>query len=393
MSFVSPSFDRRRFAVALAGACAFANLYATQPLLPLLGDAFGAAPGEAGLTLTAGILSTALAAPLAGLLADGWGRKRVIVAAIFALALPTLLAGLADSLTTLLVWRFLQGLCLPFIFAVTVAYVGEEWEPKESAAVTGLYVAGTILGGFAGRLIAGFAAEAAGWRGAFFALALFDAALGCAVAAWLPRETKFRRGDGLRAALAAMTGHLRDPRLRAAFAVGFCILFSLVSTFTYVSFRLADPPYDLGAAALGGVFVVYLAGAAASPIAGRLAGRMDARLVMALGGAIGVAGLAVSLADPLWLVMVGLALASVGIFIAQSVATGYVAQTGAAARSAAVGLYVAAYYFGGSLGAVIPALPWRLAGWPGVAATVAAAQALIVALAWRYWRPLKQNTV
>ncbi len=380
------TFDRRRVAVAVSGACSFANLYATQPLLPLLGEQFAASPAEAGMTLTAGILSVALAAPAAGLLADGWGRKRVIVAAIFAVGLLTLPAGLAGGLGEVVVWRFLQGLCLPFIFAVTVAYVGEEWEPKEAAAVTGFYIAGTIVGGFMGRLIAGFVAEAAGWRAAFFALAALDVLMGLAVAAWLPRETRFKPGSGLRAALSAMAGHLRDPRLRAAFLVGFCLLFVLVTTFTYINFRLADPPYDFGAAALGAVFVVYLAGAAASPVAGRLAGRIGPRAVVALGGSVAICGLLITLAQPLWLIVSGLAVTTVGVFMAQSVATGYVAQTGAAARSAAVGLYVAAYYFGGGMGAVIPAGPWRWAGWPGVVALTVAAEIVIITAAWVWWR-------
>ena len=378
--------DRRRFAVAVCGACAFANLYATQPLLPLLGDEFSAAPAQASFTLTAGILSVALTAPVAGLLADGWGRKRVIAAAVLALAVPTALAGLAGGLTELVVWRFLQGLCLPFIFAVTVAYIGEEWEPKDAAAVTGVYIAGTVVGGFMGRLVAGFVAEIAGWRGAFFALAALDAVMGLLIAWWLPRETRFKPGAGLRAALSAMAGHLKDPRLRAAFGVGFCLLFVLVATFTYAGFRLADPPYNFGAAALGAMFVVYLAGAASSPVAGRLAGRFGHRKVAVLGAVVAMCGLAVTLAQPLWAIILGLAIATAGIFITQSVATGYVAMTGAAARSAAVGLYVMAYYLGGSAGAVVPAAAWRLAGWPGVVAMVIVAELFILASAWLFWR-------
>lgn len=384
------SFDRRRLAVAVCGACAFANLYATQPLLPLLGDEFSAAPAQAGFTLTAGILSVALTAPVAGLLADGWGRKRVIVAAVLALAVPTALAGLAGSLGELVAWRFLQGLCLPFIFAVAVAYVGEEWEPKDAAAVTGFYIAGTVIGGFLGRLVAGAVAEIAGWRGAFFALAALDALMGWVIAVWLPRETRFKPGAGVRTALSAMAGHLKDPRLRAAFGVGFCLLFVLVATFTYVGFRLADPPYGFGAAALGAVFVVYLAGAASSPVAGRLAGRWGHRKVAALGAAIAICGLLISLAQPLWLIIAGLAVATAGIFVTQSVATGYVALTGASARSAAVGLYVAAYYLGGSAGAVVPAAAWRVAGWPGVVAMVIVAELFILASAWLFWRDRPQ---
>lgn len=380
------SIDTRRLAVAISGASAFANLYATQPLLPLLGEALNVTPAAASLTVTAGILSVALMAPVAGLLADGWGRKRVIVAAMLTLALPTLLAGLAGGLTELALWRFVQGLCLPFIFAVTVAYIGEEWPPREAAAVTGVYVAGTIIGGFMGRLTAGFVADLAGWRAAFFVLAGLNLAMAAAVALWLPRETGFVRAAGMAATLRAMGGHLRDRRLVAAFAVGFAILFCLVATFTYVNFLLAAPPYDLSTAALGAVFVVYLSGAAASPLAGRLSGRIGARAVMGLGGGLAVAGLLVTLATPLPVIIAGLAMTCTGIFITQSVATGYVAATGAAARSAAVGLYVSAYYLGGSVGAVVPGLAWHAAGWPGVAALTIAVQGLIVALALIFWR-------
>ena len=62
----------------------------------------------------------------------------------------SLRAALATDVQTLIAWRFLQGLLLPPIFAVTVAYIGDEWPPGDIAGVAGVYMAGSSLGGFAG---------------------------------------------------------------------------------------------------------------------------------------------------------------------------------------------------------------------------------------------------
>ncbi|HYD30532.1 MAG TPA: MFS transporter [Azospirillaceae bacterium] len=378
--------DRRRAAVALSGACAFLNLYATQPLLPPIEQAFGVSPAEASLSVTAGTLAVGLVAPFAGMLADRWGRKAVIVGAILLLVLPTLLVAQAGGLWELVAWRFVQGLCLPFIFAVTVAYVGEEWEPRDAAAVASIYISGTIMGGFSGRFLSGLVGAWAGWREAFVVLAAVNVLIAVAVAAWLPRETRFVPSKGFRDTLKAMGEHLRNPRLVAACGVGFGLLFALVATFTYVSFLLARPPYSLDTAALGAIFVVYLTGVAISPVAGRLVGRFGHRGVMAGGVALSCAGLAVTLVPSLPAIIAGLALTCGGIFVCQSVATGFVAVVAPRAKSAAVGLYVAAYYLGGSAGAVVPGPAWEAQGWPGAVAVVVLAELALLAIAALFWR-------
>src|SRR6267142_1805439 len=104
----------------------------------------------------------------AGVVADRFGRKRVIVPAAFLLAIPTLLAATSTSFVQLLFWRFLQGVFTPGIFAVIIAYVNEEWQDGAGAA-TAAYITGTVLGGFTGRVLAAIVAANAGWRWAFVA--------------------------------------------------------------------------------------------------------------------------------------------------------------------------------------------------------------------------------
>src|SRR5207247_8314721 len=99
----------------------------------------GASAGTTSLTITASTLAVALIAPFTGTFADVVGRKRVITAAMFALVVPTVMVALAPGIQALLFWRFVQGLVLPPIFAVMVAYIAEEWPAGEAVAVTGVY--------------------------------------------------------------------------------------------------------------------------------------------------------------------------------------------------------------------------------------------------------------
>ena len=147
--------DPRKIAVATAGFCAFLNLYSPQALLPALAREFGVGAAEISAIMTASALAIALTAPFTGAVADVLGRKRVITAAMLAVVVPMAGAALAPDVHALIVWRFIQGLLLPPIFAVTVAYIGDEWPPAEVAGVAGIYIAGSSLGGFCGRFIPG----------------------------------------------------------------------------------------------------------------------------------------------------------------------------------------------------------------------------------------------
>lgn len=370
-----------------AGLCAFVNLYATQALLPTLAAEFQVSPPQTAWTITSALLAVAFVAPFAGGAADAIGRKRVIVAAGLLGALPILLAATASSLPQLVAWRFAQGLLLPFVFAVTVAYVNEECSPQEAIRVTGHYALGSIVGGFSGRLVAGFAAEhGGGWRSAFLALALLMASAALAVAVFLPRERRFVPVRGLRSTVQGFIAQFGNPRVLATCLVGFAVLFSMVTAFTYVNFLLAAPPFELSPGQLGSVFAVYLTGLVATPIGARLAIRFGRRTAVALSAGLSCAGIVLTLAPALPVVVAGLAMMAVGVFIEQMLSIGYVAAAASRSRSTAVGFYVMCYYVGGSLGGVLPAGIWHAAGWPGCVALVAAVQATAALLAYRTWR-------
>jgi predicted MFS family arabinose efflux permease len=379
------ALDTRRIAVAFAGAASFINLYTPQAILPFMAQEFSASAADASLILTAGSLAVALTAPFSGAAADVLGRKWVIAGAMLLLIVPTTMCALAPTLEALIFWRFVQGLLLPPIFAVTVAYVGDEWPPQEATGVIGLYAAASGFGGFLGRFLPGMLADHIGWRGGFLVMAGLTAVCFLTVTALLPREKKFVRASNLAASLKQMLNHLRNTRLLAIYAVGFCVLFNFMAVFTYVNFHLAAPPFNASAAFLGSIFVVYLGGSLLTPWIGFAVARLGRRN-FALGVfALWIAGLVVMLAPSIPLIVLGLLICAICGFLTQASSTSYVAVSAKSGTSAAVGLYVMLYYIGGSLGAYIPGLTWEAAGWPAVLAMVSAMICLIGVIVARWW--------
>lgn len=378
--------DLRSAALAVAGISNFLNLYTPQAILPAIATSFAVEAHATGLAVTAPLLAVALVAPFAGAISDRIGRKRLIVAAAFVLVVPTLAIAGSDSLGALIAWRFVQGLVLPFIFAVSVAYIGDELPGATGIRAASFYSAGNIFGGFFGRFVAGMVAAWAGWRMGFAAVAGLTLAGAIFVAITLPSEKNFRPvTGGLGATLRTYRLHLRNRRLLATCLIGFGMLFSNVAIYTFVNFLLAAPPYSFSPAQLGGVFVVYLLGVVTTSLAGGLAVRIGRVATLALGLGLSGLGLVCTLLPMAASIVLGLAFLSAGLFVVQALCIGLVPTLVTEARSTAVGLYVTIYYIGGALGGFVPALAYHAAGWPGVVVLVGCVFIGMMALASWYW--------
>ena len=386
---MEPGAGRRVFAVGLVGFCAFLMLYATQPLLPLFHQAFNASKLAVSLTVSAATLAVALAAPFVGVIADMRGRKKVIVPAVYLLALSSFLTATSPGLYTLIFWRFIQGLLTPAVFAVAVAYINEEWDSCDTGFVTSVYVTGTIIGGFSGRFLSGLIAARWSWPWVFVFLGCLNLVLAFMISAWLPPAKRFKRVENYGAGLRNMAEHFRNKALLAIYGIGFTILFSLVGTFTYITFYLAEPPFNLGPGVLGSIFAVYLAGAVITPFAGRWSNKAAGWKILALALSVSMCGILLTVSHGLWLVILGITLCSSGVFVCQIITNRSVAAAAKGSRASAVGLYVAFYYCGGFAGSVVPGLLWGFGGWPVCAALIASVLLLSILFTLRYWRRLE----
>lgn len=370
-------------------------MYATQPVLPQIGHDFSVTPAEAGLTLLSVTFALAFASLGAGQLADHIGSRRVMLVCSFALAALCYLVVVAPVFWLLVGLRALQGLVIPGITVAGLAFLHNELPASWRGRVSGFYIATNTLGGLAGRLGVGLTVQAIGWRGGLLLVA-FAATAGTAILVFgMPRgavrgegnaedaEGRRVRREGERGAaegaevstvLARPASPVTVGRVfrRAWWAplIGGTVFFPFLTVFTYTSYRLEGPPFDLPASAASLFYLVYVFGAVASPLAGQLSDRIGRRPAIWGGLVVTAVGLLVSLPDALLPALVGLGLVCVGSLSSHVVANASVSDTanplGAQARATALALYTLGFYLGGGLGAYIPGFGWARYGWIGV---------------------------
>ncbi len=352
-------------ALYLGTVAVYSDMYVTQPLLPLLSREFGVAPAKAGLTVSAVVLSIALASSFYGPLSDALGRKRVMVWTTGLLVVPTLACALTPSFDGLVMLRGLQGLLIPGMTAVSVAYIGDAFGPERVGPTVGRLIGASVAGGLLGRVLSGAVAAHWGWRAAFAVFAGVTGTGAALMAAGLAPQRIAAR-VAWSAAYRGMLGHLLDGRLLGAFAVGLTLSFGFIGIFTYLPYRLTAAPFSLSTGLVSSVYLVYVAGVVVSPVAGRLSQRFAPERLMSVGLAVSAIGILMTLAPSLPVVVLGLVVLCVGMFTSQSIAPSYVNRMARGAKGGASALYLAFYYVGGTLGSSLPGLAWQRWGWPGV---------------------------
>lgn len=361
-----PGYRRMNLALFLAGVATFALLYSTQALLPLISGEFGVTASEASWTVAAATGGLALFVLPMSALSERFGRRTVMTASLAVAVTVGLLVPFAPSLTALVVLRAVQGAALAGVPASATAYLAEEVTPRALVTAIGLFVAGNSVGGMSGRVITGWVAQEWGWRVAVGVLGVL--AVGCAVAfrVLLPAPRHFARGS-LRPRVLARTvrEHLGNPLLRRLYAIGALFMTVFGGVYTVIGYRLADAPFGLPQGVIGSVFLVYLVGAVSASTAGRLVGRLGRRGALYTAGGTTAAGLLLSLAGSLPLVLLGLVLITAGFFAGHAVASAAVSKAAAQGRAQASALYQSAYYIGSSAGSTVGALAFHAAGWGG----------------------------
>ncbi len=369
------------YALYAAAVVVFGDMYLTQPILPILSQEFGIAPATAGLSVSAVVLLIAVASVSYGSLSDSLGRKPVMVWSTALLTLPTLLCALAPSFGALLAFRALQGLFIPGLTAVAVAYLGDLVEPRALGAAVGGWIAANVAGGLVGRVGSGLITDVYGWRGAFGVFAALTLLSAIALAATLPRDAHHMRGDW-RAAYRGMASLLHDRRLMGGFIIGGGLFFGFLGFFTYLPYYLTGAPFSLSPGIVSLAYLSYLAGVIVSPIAGRLSERFSRRRLIAVGLGVAMLGIVLTLIPVLPVIVVCLFVLCTGMFTAQAVVPAYVNVAAPHSKGGAGALYLVFYYVGGTLGGVLPGLAWQNVGWIGVAGTCLAAFVIALLADW-----------
>ena len=189
----NPGYRAASLALFITALVTFAMLYSTQPLLPLLAADFRLGPTTVSLSVSLATAGLTLGLPLWSMLSDHYGRRPVILAALWASAALAPLIAVAPNFSLLAAFRFLQGMMLAGVPATAMTYLGEEVRPAALGTAMGLYIAGNSIGGMSGRLAVGFTAQALSWRWALALLGLLVVLLSAAAQRLLPPSRQAAR--------------------------------------------------------------------------------------------------------------------------------------------------------------------------------------------------------
>lgn len=378
----------RRVTAALfaAGMATFVAMYCAQAVLPSLTTEFSVSPAVSALSVSATTGLLALTIIPASALSERFGRTRVMTISALASALIGLMLPWSPSMEVLVVLRGLQGVALAGVPATAMAYLAEEVHRKHLGAAMGRYIAGTTIGGLAGRLVASFSLDLTTWRWALEVAALVALGFTVVFVRLAPTSRYFvSQPVGLRTTSRALQEHVRTPALLGLFATAFLLMGGFVSVYNMLGFRLLAAPFNLSEAVAGSVFLMYLSGTVSSAVAGSLAERFGRSQTLLAAEIVSAAGLVLTLPDNLPVLLIGVLLFTAGFFAAHATASGWVGLLARQHRAEASALYLFAYYVGSSVLGACSGLAFAAGGWTafvgyvGVLFALALAVALLVA--------------
>jgi predicted MFS family arabinose efflux permease len=370
----------RSLVIGSAAFLTLVDLFATQAILPSLAAAYGVGPAAMGLAVNAATLGMALGSLGVAFFSRRIDRRLGVTASLAALCVPTALLAVAPDLAAFSALRVLQGIFMASAFALTLSYLAEQCSAAETAGAFAAYITGNVASNLFGRLMAAAAVDHLGLAGNFYLFSLLNLAGAMLVWFGLGRSAP----APMPAAAFSWSQHFANPRLRAAFAVGFLILFAFIGTFSYVNFVLVREPLALGMMTLGFVYFVFLPSILTTPLAGRAVARFGVQPTMWVALAVAGMGLPLILLPKLSLVIAGLALVGIGTFFAQATATGFVGRAATGDRGSASGLYLAAYFLGGLAGAAVLGQLFDRVGWGACVAGTGVALAAAAAFTLRF---------
>lgn len=377
----------RRLTVALfaGGIATFSELYTTQAVLPELAAQWQLSPSSAALSVS--VVTGALAVSVLpwAAVADRIGRGRsmrisAIVTAVMGLLLPA-----SPSFEVLLVLRAVSGLALGALPALAIAHLIELNRSGRAAAVGGIYIAGTTIGGLSGRLLTGTVGGAWGWRWGVAATGVLAAVAAVVFVVLLPpgevastsqngRRSPERSRRRIRLALS-------DRQVWVFYLQGFLLMGAFITVYNLLGFRLAGDPYRLPTSVTSLLFLSYLTGTVGSSAVGRMVGRWGRRPVLIAAG-LGMAGGALlCLAPQLGLIIAGLIVITFCFFVAHALAASWAAEQLPQARSQATAVYSLGYYAGSSILGFTGALVYARAGWTWAIVMIAALAAVAATVA------------
>lgn len=135
--------------------------------LPHMQASLGATQESINWVLTSYIVAAAIAIPISGWLADRIGRKRLLVMAVVGFTIASFLCAIAQSLPEMVIFRLVQGVTGAFLVPLAQATMFDINPPEKHAQAMALFGGGIMIGPILGPVLGGWLTESYNWRWVF----------------------------------------------------------------------------------------------------------------------------------------------------------------------------------------------------------------------------------
>ena len=164
--------------------------------IPHMQSTLGATSDEISWVLTSYIVAVAVAMPITGWLADRIGSRRLFLLSVTGFVLSSMLCGMAQNITEMVIFRALQGASGAFIAPLSQAAMIDTSKPSRQSQMMALWGMGIMIGPIMGPVLGGWLTENWNWRAVFYVNLPLGALSLAIMAAKLPsREKMIRRFD------------------------------------------------------------------------------------------------------------------------------------------------------------------------------------------------------
>lgn len=370
-------FRRLMAGLFFAGVATFAQLYSPQGLLPLISADLDVTADQAALLISASTIGLALAVIPWSFVGDRLGRKPAMTLSIIAACVFGVGATLAPSFGLILAFRVLEGVALGGVPALAMAYLNEEVHPAATGESAGTFIAGTVIGGLIGRIVAAPLGEWYHWRIGMAAVLLLAVASAICFLLLTPTARKFQpMTTSLRNAITSITTNLRSPVLIVLYLQGMLLMGGFVAVYNFLGFHLLDEPFNLPVSIVSLVFVAYLMGTVTSPWAGRMASKYRPSQVLMVMTTTMIIAVLLTLIPNIWVLLLGVLIFTGAFFGAHAVASGWAGAAAEGGRAQSTSLYNLCYYTGSSIFGWLGGIFLTQYGWTGTVVMTAGLAAL-----------------
>jgi len=195
------------------------------PAIPDILDDFGKDDSSAGLLVAVGSMPGIVLAPLIGILADRWGRRRVLVPCLLVFGVFGIVAATAQSYEVLILARFAMGFGSAAMVNIAIVLISDHFPAKDRIKLIGRNSSVLTLGLAVVPLTSGLITELFSWR---WAMGGYSIALVTAFAAFFVLDAdRPEASSTVREQLGGAKVALKDPRIMTTLVVG-VLMFALV---------------------------------------------------------------------------------------------------------------------------------------------------------------------